>query len=136
LTLDYAQEFLPNHLLSRIFERLEIKCVLDVEANAGQYHEFLRDKVGFDGSIISFEPVPRHVEILNAKAKRDKRWTVYDFALGEEDGELEINIMEGGELSSFLPPEQASPAMTIKSRVSVPVRTIDSVAHLIEKVCP
>jgi len=136
LSTDYAQEFLPSHHLSRVFKRLQIKCVLDVGANLGQYRDFLREKVGFDGSILSFEPIPSHVEILKAKAKDDKQWTVYDFALGAEGGNSEINVMQGGELSSFLSPSETSPAMTVKSRVMVTVRTLNSIAYLVEEICP
>lgn len=136
LTLDYVKEFLPNYHLSRVFERHNIRCVVDVGANVGQYHDFLREKVGFRGSIISFEPVPEHVEILKAKAKNDKNWTVCGFALGKEEGKSEFYIMEGGELSSFLPPRESSPAMRIKSQVVVPVRTLHSMAALIETKCP
>jgi FkbM family methyltransferase len=135
LTLGFAREFLPNHHLSRLFERLQIRCVLDVGANIGQYHDFLREKVGFEGAIISFEPVPRHVEILKTKAVSDKRWTIHGFALGQESGDSEIYVMEGGELSSFLSPLQTSPAMTVKNRVKVPIKTLDSVLDLVEKTC-
>ena len=38
--------------LRELLARLEIDCVLDVGANAGQYHDFLRDKVQYDGPII------------------------------------------------------------------------------------
>ena len=50
--------------LRELLARLEIDCVLDVGANVGQYHDFLRNKVLFDGPIVSFEPVSRHVETV------------------------------------------------------------------------
>ena len=43
--------------LRELLARLEIDCVLDVGANAGQYYDFLRDRVLYDGAIISFEPL-------------------------------------------------------------------------------
>ena len=43
--------------LGELLAHLKIDCVLDVGANVGQYRDFLRDKVLFDGIIISFEPV-------------------------------------------------------------------------------
>ena len=50
--------------LRELLARLDIDCVLDVGANAGQYRDFLRDKVLYDGPIISFEPVSHHIDAL------------------------------------------------------------------------
>ena len=60
---DMKERDLALHL-RELLARLDIDCVLDVGANAGQYHDFLRDKVLFDGPIISFEPVSHHIEVL------------------------------------------------------------------------
>ena len=35
--------------LRRILQTFEIDCVLDVGANTGQYRDFLRDQVGYEG---------------------------------------------------------------------------------------
>ena len=58
---------LARHLAT-LFQKLNIRCVLDVGANIGQYREFLRHQVGYDGLIISFEPVRENVNILNIPA--------------------------------------------------------------------
>ena len=34
-----------------ILDRIEADTIIDVGANAGQYHDFLRDHVGFAGEI-------------------------------------------------------------------------------------
>lgn len=47
---------LANHL-RELFNFLDIKCVLDVGANKGQYRDFLRQHVGYKGLILSFEPI-------------------------------------------------------------------------------
>ena len=47
--------------LSKLFDKLDIHCVLDVGANRGQYYRFLRDRVGYGGLVISFEPVAQMV---------------------------------------------------------------------------
>ena len=44
--------------LKRFFAHFDIDCVFDVGANVGQYATALRDRVGFRGQIISFEPNP------------------------------------------------------------------------------
>src|SRR5258708_39704342 len=57
--------------LRELLTRMEIDCVLDVGANVGQYRDFLRDKVLYEGPIVSFEPVSRHVELLRGGAQTD-----------------------------------------------------------------
>jgi hypothetical protein len=69
--------------LRRLFDLLRIDCVLDVGANLGQYRDFLRDKVGYTGLIVSFEPIPSHVQILKDRAQQsDPDWQIEDCALG------------------------------------------------------
>jgi FkbM family methyltransferase len=76
--------------------------LLDVGANKGQYAGKLRD-AGFDGWIVSFEPVAGDFEVLARQAAHDPRWTVHQMALGRETGEIAMNIVPGT-LSSLLPP--------------------------------
>jgi len=93
--------------LRELLARLEIDCVLDVGANVGQYHDFLRNKVLFDGPIVSFEPVSRHVELLRERARADSDWHVEGYALGAKDGSLPINVMASDQFSSFLEPDNS-----------------------------
>src|SRR6476660_4187567 len=78
--------------LRELLARLHIDCVLDVGANAGQYHDFLRHRVLFQGTIISFEPVARHVDLLRERAKEDPAWHVEGYALGARNEQMEINV--------------------------------------------
>ena len=91
--------------LRELLARLDIDCVLDVGANAGQYHDFLRDKVQFDGPIISFEPVSRHVDALRERSRGDRDWHIEGYALGSSEGSLPINVMVSDQFSSFLEPD-------------------------------
>jgi FkbM family methyltransferase len=93
--------------LRDLLKHLEIDCVLDVGANVGQYHDFLRDKVLYDGPIVSFEPVGRHVELLRRRASTDRDWHVEGYALGGREGELPINVMASDQFSSFLQPDNS-----------------------------
>jgi FkbM family methyltransferase len=88
--------------MQQLFDRLQIDTVLDVGANEGGYREMLRDFVGFEGRIVSFEPVPAVFAALQKAATDDARWKGYQMALGDSDGELEINVTQRTTMSSFL----------------------------------
>lgn len=118
--------------LEELFRTLDIRCVLDVGANRGQYRQLLRDRVGYQGPIVSFEPVAQNVASLRAQAETDPRWSIRGHALGAEDRAMDINVMKADLLSSFLAPD---PAMVPKFRSvnvidhteRVEVRRLDSV---------
>ena len=93
--------------LGELFRRLEIDCVLDVGANVGQYRDFLRDRVLYEGPIVSFEPVGRHVGLLRARARDDRDWHIEGYALGAREGNLPINVMVSDQFSSFLEPDHS-----------------------------
>jgi FkbM family methyltransferase len=124
--------------LRELLTRLDIDCVLDVGANVGQYHDFLRERVLYEGPIVSFEPVSRHVELLRERAREDRDWHIEGYALGAKDGEMEINVMVSDQFSSFLEPDQTQlrefaelNVPSAKERVSV--RTLDVVLPVLQE---
>jgi FkbM family methyltransferase len=122
---------LANHL-RELFARLEIDCVLDVGANAGQYHDFLRGHVGYAGRIISFEPVAELALALKERADKESNWDVCDFALGSCDEVRTINVTKRNQFSSFLQPDFSTiddylELNQIEHKETVPVRRLDSV---------
>ncbi len=124
--------------LQQLFDRLEVDCVLDVGANAGQYRDFLREKVLYDGSIVSFEPVGKHVERLQARAQADPEWHVEGYALGRSDGTLPINVMVSDQFSSFLQPDNSRvndyASLNKPCAIEhVAVRTLDSVLPVLRE---
>jgi FkbM family methyltransferase len=94
--------------LGRLLRLLDIDCVLDVGANSGQYHEFLRLHAGYTGAVVSFEPVAEMYEGLARAMRRDSSWTVHHHALGESDTTAEINVFAERTLSSLLPANEES----------------------------
>lgn len=90
--------------LKAIFKRYEVDCVFDVGGNLGQYHDLLRQDVGFEGWILSFEPVAKYVKILQGKSVSDVKWRIFDFALGSTDDVTPINVTKSPGLNSFLEP--------------------------------
>jgi len=93
--------------LHQLLDHLDIDCVLDVGANVGQYHDFLRNKVLYDGPIVSFEPVSRHIDLLRERARDDRDWHIEGYALGAKEGSLPINVMVSDQFSSFLEPDNS-----------------------------
>jgi len=92
--------------LAQVFRLLSIDCVLDVGANIGQYHEFLRVFTRYAGRIVSFEPVTEMYEHLERQRAGDPLWSLHRLALGDADTTERINILSERTLSSFLAPNE------------------------------
>ncbi len=78
----------------------QIDVVLDVGANIGQYARKLI-RSGYQGRIVSFEPLPDAFAALSESRKGLKRWQVENFALGEENVTAMLNVA-GNSMSSSL----------------------------------
>lgn len=90
--------------LRNLLSHISVDCVFDVGANAGQYATMLRQKVGFKGLIISFEPIPKVAQALREVAKVDPLWVVEELALADNDGVQPFNIMNESQFSSLSQP--------------------------------
>jgi FkbM family methyltransferase len=125
LTPHWKQDAMPlaRHLRS-LFAKYAIDTVFDVGANRGQYHDFLRSDVGFKGLIISFEPVRKYSDFLKERAAKEKHWVIRDFALGNCDKSLPINVTHSPGLNSFLTPIHSE---LVSHTEVVSVRRLDSV---------
>jgi FkbM family methyltransferase len=89
-----------DHLVN-VIRKNNIDCILDVGANVGQYGESLRT-LGYEGWIVSFEPVKAVFDKLEGRTKNDKKWLCYHFALGEKVEDKIINVNNSTVFSSFL----------------------------------
>ena len=65
--------------------------VLDIGANEGQFARELRDW-GYDGRIVSFEPIPGVAATLRQRAAGDPGWEVRECALGREAGTAVLHV--------------------------------------------
>ena len=101
--------------LRRFFEYFDVDCVFDVGANAGQYATTLREKVGFRGDIISFEPIPELAEELRVRAASDSRWHIEQLALDREAGPSSFNVMANSVFSSLHRPNSHQPEIFASS---------------------
>jgi FkbM family methyltransferase len=129
--------------LAQLFTLLGIDCVLDVGANIGQYHEFLRLHMDYGGDVVSFEPVQEMYDVIARASAADPKWSVHKFALGESDRGASINVLAERTLTSLLPRnEQSLRSMGYEKYVreteldrteTVEVRRLDG---LIESIVP
>ena len=85
----------------RLLEHHGIDMVLDVGANIGQYGSELRS-LGYKGEIISFEPTSDAFKRLSNISKYDKKWKVLNMSLGDQSGNIAINISKNSVSSSIL----------------------------------
>jgi FkbM family methyltransferase len=115
--------------LDLFFRKYAVDCVLDVGANEGQYAHMLR-RIGYRGWIVSFDPVPENVAILEASARQDPRWLVHGVALGSQEGSAPFHVSRGTDMSSFLTANEyavgAYPQIAEAATVSVPVCRLDA----------
>jgi FkbM family methyltransferase len=98
-------EFLDNarrskfKALMKLISENEIEVVIDIGANVGQFALDLR-RAGYLGDIISFEPVSKTFVTLSRNSAREKRWRVFDLAIGSRVSKEFINISNNDSLSS------------------------------------
>ena len=78
-----------------------IDVVLDVGANEGQYVRLLRD-FGYEGRIVSFEPLESAFRVLAEAFSADKRWTGVSAAVGEGESVAELRVGRSTLTSSLL----------------------------------
>ncbi|HVO15544.1 MAG TPA: FkbM family methyltransferase [Alphaproteobacteria bacterium] len=117
--------------IKRLLDHFGITLVLDVGANVGQYAGYLR-AAGYQGRIVSFEPLADAHEALTRRAAGDAAWTVAPrLALGAAEGEIEINVSDDRDMSSVLPMRaevlRASPSSRTVAREKVRLTTLDAV---------
>jgi FkbM family methyltransferase len=113
-------------------QKFHIDLVFDIGANTGQFAQQLRD-VGYSGRILSFEPLSDVYAKLVENSARDPKWDVYGrCAIGDNEGEISINIAGNSLSSSILPMLKAhSSADAVSAYVGseiVALRRLDSVA--------
>jgi FkbM family methyltransferase len=121
-----GQHTLRTHL-GRVLSDYAIDTVLDVGANEGGFGALLRSQ-GFGGEILSFEPVAGAFAKLASLAARDGRWTAFDFALGAESGEAQINVSKFSQFSSILNSNEYGnrwESMEVQHQQRIRIRTLD-----------
>jgi FkbM family methyltransferase len=124
----------PNSELKKrkaTFKHFKINKVFDIGANVGQYALDIRE-LEYKGEIISFEPIKNVFNILEKNTKKDKFWTAENYALGDFDGETEINVAGNAAASSsileMLPAhEESAPHSKYVGTEKIKVNQLDTV---------
>lgn len=124
-----------NFRLKHFLDYKEIDCVIDIGANDGQFGKNLR-KIGYKNQIISFEPIVSTYIDLENNSKKDKKWKAFNFALGENIEETEINVSQNSLSSSILDMKKehlnSAPTSRYVKREKINVKTLDSFK---EEIC-
>lgn len=121
----------PSPIISSL-RKFGIDLILDLGANTGQFVSEIR-RGGYTGNIVSFEPLSEaHGKLLQA-SDGDAKWDIYPrCALGDRNGEVEINIAGNSQSSSILPMleshRSAAPESVYQGKELVPIKTLDAVA--------
>lgn len=109
----------------------DITVVYDVGANTGQYGEYLRHS-GYEGRIVSFEPVRSVYEELTRRIGDDPGWEAHNCGLGAAAATATITVARSTVFSSLLPVREAAAQfdtdVTPARQEEIAVATLDSFA--------
>ena len=122
----------PTAQLVASLQKFDIDFIFDVGANAGQFVTEIRSG-GYMGNVVSFEPLSFAWSALQKAREGDLKWEAYPrCALGDKDGEIEINIAGNSASSSVLPMLDshlsAAPHTSYVGKEKVSLLTLDGVA--------
>ena len=106
-----------------------IVTVLDIGANIGQFADMIHQILPI-ATIHSFEPLPEQFIALQKLSKKIQLLQCYQFTVGSENTEMEINANEFSASSSLLPMTElhtsSFPFTKNSAAQKVQVRTLDS----------
>lgn len=131
---DPARDF--SAIRASIMKTLGIEVVLDVGANTGQFATQIRES-GYEGKIVSFEPLTSAYRTLSEASASDEKWTAVHCALGSHSGSADIFVSKNSWSSSMLDilPNHtaAAPDSKYVDKETIIVKTLDSLFD--EHVC-
>lgn len=108
----------------KLLQNHGVNCLVDVGANNGGFALPLRE-AGYQGRIISFEPLSKPFAALRRYVDRDSNWDAYQCAVGATKDKVTINISgNSGLSSSVLPMLDSHTAAAPQSRY-VDTETVD-----------
>lgn len=126
----------PAHTLMGL-KRFDIRTVLDVGANSGQFARYIRKHLP-NATLHCFEPIPEVFGVLDAWARGQQGIIATQLALGAESGSAEMNVHSAHSSSSSLlatSPLSAElyPFTVSQTRISVRVDRLDDYVRRLER---
>ncbi len=126
----YSPAQIDETRLALLLAAKGVTTVLDVGANEGQFALNLRH-AGFEGEIISYEPVSSAYENLRKRAEAGRNWKTVKAGVGQTAGEAEINVAANSQISSFLPSMEtlsaSNDSMRVVGRETVRIETLKDI---------
>ena len=126
--------FFTMHDVTKWLYTKEVKLVLDIGANMGQYGVILR-ACGYSENIWSFEPVLNSYQKLETRARKDSKWSVYNDAVAESSESKNFYVFDNfGMASSFNKPEGGGNELNDGTRIVETIEIIPVIfSDLLEK---
>ena len=117
--------------LATLFSLYQVDTIFDIGANIGTSVREFR-AIGFQKRIVSFEPIQYLFSQMAIQASKDPNWIVENFALGDIDSEIYINVSGGhAGASSILEMTnnvlENAPDQAVVRQEKIKVKTIDSI---------
>jgi FkbM family methyltransferase len=121
---------IPAPLIRQFFDDYRVDTIFDIGANSGMSGEYFR-KIGFPGTIVSFEPIAHLFDQLKVAASHYQHWFVERIALGPSAGEADIHVTGGhAGASSILKMTnnvlENAPDQEVVSTERIEIATLDS----------
>lgn len=116
--------------------------VLDIGAHIGYYTNLLIDRLGSTGKLYAFEASPENYSILikNTSANKRKNVFVYQVAVSDHDGVLNLYVSPGHSnhslVKNFQPSTKIIPVQSVRLDTFLDVQKIDFVKMDIEGAEP
>jgi FkbM family methyltransferase len=119
----------PDWRRQLLLARHRVNVLVDAGANVGQYARTVR-RAGYEGRIVSFEPIPEAYEDLYRSARTDRSWECRQVALGAANGQATLHLSANSVSSSILGTLErlvvAEPAAAYVDSLQVPIQRLDS----------
>lgn len=129
------KKYFGNYLMHnriKLLKHFDIQTLLDVGANTGQFAYYTR-KLGYENTIVSFEPLTSAFGVLQKFAKGDPNWQIKNCAIGDTDGTVEINISANSQSSSILDMMpvhiKSAPDSAYGGKEMINIHKIDTIIH-------